>query len=261
MAMRTHLPSTIHYLKPYTDSINTTILATTSVAALTDLIKTRLPYDKFDLVNVSFGQWIISRIDLGDLKRAQQQVINEIIGRIYQIITTATPRSKLVTPWDVHAAIMGTPYMLYFFQSTGDQVIQDHMLKYGSQPTLLPTALVLIDGTGTIQAGLSEEFIVGCWLCQLQSINGGKAQRFTIAFDGYDIGADISSIAADTRYFNTDRRYNSKVGDTYMWYTSPDFIKGVEYYSKFAQVPIDTLVKTYSVGFDPSNRPVTELLA
>ena len=265
--MRTHLPSTERYFQPFKDCVTNTIQATTSVLELTELLKKTLPGDQFTLLDpntqqsyaASFGQWLIARINILELAKAKQQVINEIIGRIYSIIVLIVPKSKLITMWDVQVAIISASYLTHFFQTVGDAAIKESIAYALAGPAHLPTEIS--SSTFTAQTvPLTEEYIVGLKVAQaelakLYTIDA--AQNLILKYNGISIEDDISQIIKDSRYYDVTRTYNTVIGTFRVWFTTVNLLLGAHYYcSALFNTPSSVLMTSYFIGTDLSPHPI-----
>jgi hypothetical protein len=248
-----------------------TIRTTTSILELTELLKKTFPGDQFMVMdpntrlNVpsSFGQWLISRINIGDLNTAKQQVVNEILGRIYTIATDTTAKSKIITPWDVQVAILRASYITHFFETVGNGEIQALIRDAKLQPGFLPITVKLSEAS--ITQPFAEEFIVGILLAQkglmaTDAANIGQAQvimkdplpSLTFEFMGKDISGEIETILNDTRYYDVRRPFNTSVAGLMMWFNSGNLPLGVDYYCKIVGRPTSEIMVGYSTGMDPA---------
>ena len=264
--MRRQLPSTVRYFQPFKDAVTTTIAATTSVFELTELIKKALPGDQFTITDpvtqqqraASFAQWVISRIDLGDLEKAKRQVTNEIIGRVYAIIDDTVPKSKIITPWDIQMAILRAGYLGHFFDTVGNAVVKDLLAEARKRPGFLPVELVTSVASQTEL--LAEEFAVGMALAQMEvaKLNSVPALNYRFMGEGFD--GDLSEIVKDSRYYDVSKPYNAAVGTFLVWFNTSNLILGVDYYCKIVGFLTANLIPTYSIGTDPTPRPITEVI-
>lgn len=281
MSIRRQLPSTVKYFQPFIDCVTSTVRATKSTLELTELLKNTLPGDQYTIVDqhgqkipASFGQWLIARINLRDKETAQQQAINEILGRINSIVTDTIPKSKVITPWDIQYAILRASYLVYFFETVGDTNIKTLIRDAKATPGHLP--ITLTTTTSLVTVLVPEEFVTGLWVTQKEltsaaqrgaqfPINGVTTTlqmpvQLTCKFMDEDLSADLDDLLKDTRYYDVHRPYNTTVINVPMWFLTVNFLLGVDYSCKLANVPIGVVAVGYSIGTDPTSHDVQAVI-